>query len=150
MALPALDHLAAHGFALTLAGRPWARDLFAAYPWPAVSLTGSGMDRIRALRHVGLNTGLLLTNSFGTALEFRLAGISAMGYARDGRSWLLREAIKIDASDHMVEYYYRLAASLTGVLTDRALLERDSSTVMWLPLAFVGLFIVRGLASFCS
>jgi subfamily B ATP-binding cassette protein MsbA len=41
-------------------------------------------------------------------------------------------------------------AKLTGVLTDRALLERDSSTVMWLPLAFVGLFIVRGLASFAS
>ena len=33
MALPALDLLADRGFALTLAGRPWARDLFSAYPW---------------------------------------------------------------------------------------------------------------------
>ena len=43
-----------------------------------------------------------------------------------------------------------ILAKLTGVLTDRALLERDSRSVMWLPLAFVGLFIVRGLASFAS
>ncbi len=43
-----------------------------------------------------------------------------------------------------------ILAKLTGVLTDRALLERNSSSVMWLPLAFVGLFIVRGLASFAS
>ena len=118
MAMPALDLLAADGFALTLAGRPWARDLFSAYPWPVVSLTGSRVDRIRALRNFKLNTGLLLTNSFGTALEFRLAGISAIGYARDGRSWLLRKAIQIDASHHMVEYYDRLATSLTGSSRD--------------------------------
>ena len=43
-----------------------------------------------------------------------------------------------------------ILAKLTGVLTDRALLERDSSSLMWLPLAFVGLFIVRGFASFAS
>lgn len=43
-----------------------------------------------------------------------------------------------------------ILAKLTGTLTDRALLERDSDAVMWLPLAFVGLFIVRGLASFIS
>jgi ATP-binding cassette, subfamily B, bacterial MsbA len=43
-----------------------------------------------------------------------------------------------------------ILAKLTGVLTDRALLERNSSSVMWLPLAFVGVFIVRGLASFTS
>ena len=43
-----------------------------------------------------------------------------------------------------------ILAKLTGVLTDRALLESDSSSLMWLPLAFVGLFIVRGFASFAS
>ena len=43
-----------------------------------------------------------------------------------------------------------ILAKWTGVLTDRALLERDSRTVMWLPLAFVGLFVVRGLATFIS
>ena len=43
-----------------------------------------------------------------------------------------------------------LLAKLTGVLTDRALLERDAGAVLWLPFAFVGLFVVRGLASFAS
>ena len=61
-----------------------------------------------------VDSGLLLTNSFSTALEFRLAGISAIGYARDARSWLLRKAIAVDASDHMVEYYHRLARALVG------------------------------------
>ena len=111
MALPALNLLADRGFTLTLAGRPWAKDLFAVYPWTVVSLPGS---RIQALRDIKVNTGLLLTNSFSSALEFRLAGISATGYARDGRSWLLRKAIPVHIRDHMVEYYYRLATALCG------------------------------------
>jgi subfamily B ATP-binding cassette protein MsbA len=41
-------------------------------------------------------------------------------------------------------------AKLTGVLTDRALFEREMRSAMWMPLAFVGLFVVRGLASFAS
>jgi subfamily B ATP-binding cassette protein MsbA len=41
-------------------------------------------------------------------------------------------------------------AKLTGVLTDRALLEREARSALWLPLAFVGVFVVRGLASFAS
>lgn len=42
-----------------------------------------------------------------------------------------------------------LMAKLTGVLTDRALFERSADAI-WLPLVFVGLFVVRGLASFAS
>ena len=115
MALPALDLLADHGFTLTLAGRPWARDLFSAYPWKVVSFANS---RIQALRNTEVHAGLLLTNSFRTALEFRLAGVSAIGYARDARSWLLRKAVAVNASDHMVEYYYRLAQVFIGTSTD--------------------------------
>jgi len=118
MALPAVDLLADRGFALTLAGRAWAKDLFAAYPWSVVSLPSSRIDRLRALRDINAKTGLLLTNSFGTALEFRLAGIAAIGYARDGRSWLLHKAIKVDDGDHMVEYYYRLSTALAGTSPD--------------------------------
>ena len=114
MALPALDLLADSGNALTLAGKPWARDLFAAYPWPTVALTGSRVDRIRALRNGRQKAGLLLTNSFGSALEFRMSGIAAIGYARDGRSWLLRRAEAVNASDHMVAYYHRLASAYVG------------------------------------
>lgn len=115
MALPALDALTDHGFTLTLAGRPWARDLFSAYPWNVVAFASS---RIQALRSTAVKTGLLLTNSFSSALEFRLAGISAVGYARDARSWLLHKAVPVNPGDHMVEYYYRLAHLFTAVSTD--------------------------------
>ena len=115
MALPALELLADHGFALTLVGRPWAKDLVSAYPWRIVSFASS---RIQALRAVGVKQGLLLTNSFGSALEFTLAGISSIGYARDGRSWLLDEAVAVNASRHMVEYYYELATALAGPSPD--------------------------------
>lgn len=114
MALPALDLLESRGYALTLAGRGWARDLFTAYSWPVISMAGSRIDRIRALRVCDIESGLLMTNSFGTALEFRLARIRAVGYARDARSWLLRKPVSVDPGDHMVEYYYRLATALTG------------------------------------
>ncbi|HQR19354.1 MAG TPA: lipid A export permease/ATP-binding protein MsbA [Burkholderiaceae bacterium] len=39
-------------------------------------------------------------------------------------------------------------ARLTGVLTDQALFQKDFASVIWMPIAFVGLFVVRGLAIF--
>ena len=129
MALPALDLLAAHGFTLTLAGRSWAIHLFSAYSWKVISFPSS---RIQALRNAKVDTGLLLTNSFSTALEFRVAGISAVGYARDARSWLLHRAVAVNASDHMVEYYHRLARVIVDASTEvpRDLQLRISDRVM--------------------
>ena len=43
-----------------------------------------------------------------------------------------------------------MMAKLTGLLTDKAVFERDREWAVWLPAAFVGLFIVRGLAQFAS
>lgn len=117
MAMPALDLLAAKGRELTLVGRPWAGALFAAYPWKVVVLRGERREHVAALRAVRNNAGtagLLLTNSFSTALEFRLAGIATTGYARGGRSFLLAQRIAVDPHDHMVEYYHRLARAITG------------------------------------
>ncbi len=39
-------------------------------------------------------------------------------------------------------------ARLAGVLTDQALFQKEFSAVIWMPIAFVGLFVVRGLAIF--
>jgi ATP-binding cassette, subfamily B, bacterial MsbA len=41
-----------------------------------------------------------------------------------------------------------LIARLAGVLTDQAMFQKDFASVVWMPIAFVGLFIVRGLAIF--
>jgi heptosyltransferase-2 len=123
MTLPALDALAGR-YALTLVGKPWAKDLFAAYSWPVFALSGSRFEHIRTLRSIRRkgDLGLLMTNSFGTAREFRLAGIPPIGYARDGRSWLLRKAVSVVKSDHMVEYYHRLVGAL---INQRPAIPRD-------------------------
>jgi len=113
MSIAALDALAQAGYALTLAGRPWIRSLFEAYPWPAVALGGTRRVDVRALKGAATGArGLLFTNSFSTALEFRLAGIESTGYARGGRSLLLSQAVAVNDTDHMVEYYHRLARTL--------------------------------------
>jgi heptosyltransferase II len=118
MSIAALDALAAGGYSLTLAGRPWVHTLFEAYPWRTVPLGGTRLDHVRALREAAQGSdGLLFTNSFSTALEFRLAGIPATGYARGRRSWLLSKAVPVDDGDHMVEYYHRLASTLLPQLT---------------------------------
>lgn len=119
MALAALDLLAQHGFDLTLAGRAWSQALFAPYPWPVLALPASRAERLRALRawhrQHAQGRSLLLTNSFSTALEFRVAGLRPLGYAADGRRLLLAHAVarpRVGKRPHMVEYYYQLAAQL--------------------------------------
>ena len=43
-----------------------------------------------------------------------------------------------------------LLPKLTGMLVDKGLVEREASAAIWLPLAFVGVFVVRGVAGFAS
>jgi heptosyltransferase II len=123
MTVPALDLLATRGFALTLVGRGWARDLFAAYPWATLPLKGNWRERAATLRaatagHAEPPGALLFTNSFSSALDFFLARRPAAGYATDGRRWLLRAGYPVPArwvtGMHMVEYYWALASTFTG------------------------------------
>jgi len=43
-----------------------------------------------------------------------------------------------------------LLARLAGLLVDIGLIERQPGAAIWLPLAFVGVFVVRGIAGFAS
>jgi len=43
-----------------------------------------------------------------------------------------------------------LLPKLTGMLVDEGLVKREASAAIWLPLAFVALFVVRGVAGFAS
>jgi len=124
MSLPTLDRLAAQGIELTLAARPWATELLDAYPWPVVAMGARALDRIAALRAARTRKpqerdALLLTNSFSSALDFRLAGLQAAGYATDARRWLLHRAYAVPSAwsngMHMVEYYFCLAGKLLGL-----------------------------------
>lgn len=122
MSLPALELLAARGHDLTLAGRAWAADLFAGYPWAVLPLPVDRRRRIAALRDRFPRgaAALLLTNSFGSALDFRLAGLRSTGYATDLRRPLLERAFPLPARRrsepplHMVEYYFELARRCVG------------------------------------
>jgi lipopolysaccharide heptosyltransferase II len=113
MSIAALDALTHAGYSLTLAGRPWSASLFAGYDWPVIALHDDHRANVRALKQAAATTttGVLFTNSLSTAVELRVAGISPTGYARGGRSWLLERAVPVHADDHMVQYYYRLAAT---------------------------------------
>jgi heptosyltransferase-2 len=122
MALPALDCLAASGCGLTVAGRAWGADLLGAYPWRYITLPAARGEAIAALRAEQRSSpqqrdAVLLTNSFSSALQFRLAGLRPSGFATDGRRLLLRSAITVPrewAGDmHTVAYYLHLARALT-------------------------------------
>jgi heptosyltransferase-2 len=122
MALPALELLARAG-PLALAGQPWAADLLRATAWPCLGLGATRGARVAALRawrlaHAPARQGLLLTNSFSSALEFRLAGLRPAGYARDGRSLLLHPAYALPRAGggalHAIDVYLHLARSYLG------------------------------------
>lgn len=71
-------------------------DALATWP-PQRGLAGlsASYAQARALRSGGFDVALLLTNSFRSALLTWLAGIPRrVGYARDGRSWLLTDRLR--------------------------------------------------------
>jgi heptosyltransferase-2 len=125
LSLPALSSLQANypGSEILVIGRDWVKDLFAAGT-PAKGVIGLENDRslrgmrasARILRGMNFDVGLLLTNSFGSALLFSLARIpERWGYQRDGRGWLLTRGVP-SADDapvvHQAEYYLRLIRGL--------------------------------------
>jgi heptosyltransferase-2 len=66
------------------------------------------------IRAQGFGRGILFTNSFSSALFFRLAGIRALaGYDRDGRGWLLQNRIPcVDDGRHQQSHYLRIVEHL--------------------------------------
>ncbi len=123
MCLPALEAVkrAAHDLRLTLALPGHLSELLSgAEDVDAVLAIERGARSVlrisRAIKRGGFDSALLLPNSFGSALAVRLAGIPRRaGYARDGRSWMLTEAVSCPPERrglHQVEYYTALAGEL--------------------------------------
>lgn len=89
--------------------------------WPADALLeweGKGVSPLlrlaRRLRMAGAAEALILSPSFRSALVVALAGIPRrVGYASDGRRWLLSEAVPMPARDaHLASQYLALAGRL--------------------------------------
>lgn len=121
LSLPALRRLEAAGYELHLYGKGWARALFEGTGWPVTARRGGitkTAAQLRALRQM-LNAGrpspaLLMTNSFSSALEARLAGFAPSGYAREGRGIMLHHAYRLANFAHAAESYWHLAGCFLG------------------------------------
>ncbi|RMF83234.1 MAG: lipopolysaccharide heptosyltransferase II [Planctomycetota bacterium] len=111
-----------------LAGAEWCDETIS---WP----THRGLRReaallrlARRIRERRFDAALLLTNSFRSAALVRLARIPRrIGYARDGRGWLLTDAVQPSRTNgrftpvSMVDFYARLSRRLGVTVTQRRL-----------------------------
>ena len=130
MATPALRGLRAvfPEAEITLGLKPYVAPLLEG--WAPIDrlmlLPAKGLARVTAMRREGFDLAVLLTNSFGSAIESRLAGIGRrLGYRGDGRAWLLtdrprrpRDAAGGYRPTPMVRLYLDLVATLGEVGDD--------------------------------
>ncbi len=125
MALPAIESLRRNfpSDEIWIAAPAWVREIFAGEEWSGrlwpLDSPKRGNDFFAAaakLRAPSFDAGLLLTNSFGSAAVFALAGIpERWGYAREGRGFLLTKKVRArrgDEPSHMVRYYLDLVEGL--------------------------------------
>jgi heptosyltransferase-2 len=108
---------------LWLSAAEWVKDVFSSdgkikgivplLPTNDVNGLRAAARKLRAQR---FDIGILLTNSFGSALLFSFAGIpQRWGYASDGRRMLLTRAVRKTSRDtprHQVHYYLDLVSGL--------------------------------------
>jgi heptosyltransferase II len=126
LCVPALTRLADAGFDLVLVGKGWARDLLAGHGWPVHALPGHWRERVALFKRLRdeaaaqdpgfklrLNA-LCYPDSFSSALEFRLAGLHALGHRWEARSALLAQAAPRQRGIHELEVYWQLTAQLLG------------------------------------
>jgi heptosyltransferase-2 len=103
--------------------RGWVKDLFVSYPFITGIIPLPDRADLKTLRRTAqelkgeaFDTGLLLTNSFGSALLFALARIpNRWGYATDGRRFLLTRGVRPRAPGktiHQAQYYLDLVSGL--------------------------------------
>jgi len=142
MATPALRALRQHFRAdrITFVGSGLVRQILSPSPfcdgW--IELDKSMLHNMSRIRRENFSTILLLKNSFGSALTSLLAGMpKRIGYARDGRSWMLTEKIQPlkDAGGKFIptpaiDYYLKIAENLGAETADRSmdLAVSDSDT----------------------
>ena len=116
MALPTLTALSERGVELQLVGKGWAAGLLAAHGWPHAKVVTGLRAGAAAVRSLGIERGLLLTNSFGSAAQFRLGGVRACGYRAECRTPLLARGVPRQRGLHEVESFWRLGQEVAAWL----------------------------------
>lgn len=124
LSVPAIRRLSAAGYAVHLYGKPWAPQLLESLALPVTVRESDGrlaVKQLRALRSrlarefpAAAPRALLLTRSFSSAMEARIAGLKAAGFAYDGRSMLLSEAYKRPEAMHAGEEYWQVVSEFLG------------------------------------
>jgi heptosyltransferase II len=130
LGLPMLQRLADNGFDLQLVGKAWARELLAGHGWPVHVQPKTWRERVALLRRLRADAmvidpsftrrinSLCLPYSFSSALDFRLAGLRALGHAHEGRSLLLGQAAPRLPGVHELRVYWDLGDVLLGHHTE--------------------------------
>jgi heptosyltransferase II len=128
LGLPALRLLEQHGYSLHLVARgKWAPSLLAGEGWPVHVQPAKLTEKVAHLRRVRAeckaldprfdqreNT-LLLPVSLSSALETRLAGLRAVGFAKEGRTPLMARGVPVIHQGHELTRYFGLAAQFLRV-----------------------------------
>jgi heptosyltransferase-2 len=125
LSLPLMDCLHQHfrDAEIWIAGTDWVSGIYSSLDYLAGTIVlprknGLKESRLsaREIQKHRFDIGLLLTNSFGSALHFFRAKIpERWGYNRDGRGWLLTKAVKhtsYEKPPHQLHYYLQLASKL--------------------------------------
>ena len=121
---------------ITLLVRPWVAGLFSAAPyvdkvWSENKPTTlkSWVSIMRDIRGRRFDMALLLPNSFESALMMFLGGVrQRIGYAADGRRWMLTDPVtKACERRHQIHYYLDLAKALSAV-TDRPSISIEATS----------------------
>jgi heptosyltransferase-2 len=123
---------------ITLLVRPWVAGVFSSAPfidrvWSEPRPAGlmDWMRLSRSIRTKGFDLALLFPNSFeSAAMTFFGRVPQRVGYATDGRGWLLTHAVKPTKRDaaarHQVHYYLKLAAAVSAPV-DHPSIEIEAS-----------------------
>ncbi len=115
---------------IAVLARPWVADLYASESAvdriiPYISRSGfaglkSKLRVASALRNEAFDCAILLQNAFEAAAIAKLAGIpQIIGYNRDGRGWLLSQAIPVPAKGEIPpheRFYYLELLRRAGIL----------------------------------
>ncbi len=120
MSLPALQALHQAGYRLACFGRRWAPELLAGCPWETRALPAELLPAVRAVKETGARRGVLLPNSFSSALVFRLGGVRSVGLTGNGRSFLLSRRLRRAPGLHEAEIFLLVAGSALEAWGDSA------------------------------
>lgn len=119
LSVPTLQRLEREGYELHLIGRGWAADLLAGFGWKVHKVPASRLEHVRLIRRLRAELGpatpaLTFPYAFSSALEFRLGGLPAVGFAGQGRGLLLARAVKRPKGMHTLDEYWALGQAFLG------------------------------------